>query len=154
MANAVWTWFKKIGHYIGIGMADANKFVTAVQESGILSIVPGGGLINSGIGVFEKVLAGTQQVEIAYAATNAPNALTGPQKLLAATPSALQALQTFVGATGLKITDPAKFQAIATTLTGLAADFWNIVEPVTGSKLPAPNVPAAPTPLPTPTTVA
>ena len=141
MSNRVWSWFKKVGHYIGIGMADAQKFVVALQESNLLSLIPGGGLINTGIGVFEKVLAGTQQVEASYAATQNPADQTGPQKLLAATPSAVQALQTFATTAGLKITNPAKLQTIATTLAGLGADFWNIVEPAQGSKLPAPSVP-------------
>lgn len=147
MANKVWTFFKKLGHWISVGAQDLDKFEQAVAASGALSIIPGGSLIQAGFGVFEKLFVGVHDVESSFAAAGL--ASSGPAKLLAATPKAVQSFLDFANAIGMKVTDPAKLQSISASYASLTADFWNILEPKSGDKLPTPPTPppvAAPPP--------
>jgi hypothetical protein len=144
--NKVWTWFKRLGHWIAVGAQDADKFLLAIQQSGILTLIPGiGGAVNTAVGIFEKILAGDLAVEqvsatLAQSGTN----LTGAQKLTLATPDALAAFVSYANAAGLKITDMSKAAQIAQGVASLGADFLNILEPTTGQKLPAPATSAEP----------
>jgi hypothetical protein len=149
MANKVWTFFKKLGHWISVGAQDIDKFEQAVAASGILNLIPGGAAIQAGFGVFEKIFLGVKDVQSTFSAANLAD--NGPAKLLAATPKAVQAFLDFANAIDMKVTDPVKLQTIATGYASLTADFWNILEPKTGDKLPTPNVPATPAPASTPT---
>jgi hypothetical protein len=146
MTNKIWSFFKKLGHYIALGTADINKFVEAAQQSGVFSLLPGGALINSGIGVFEKIVAGNNSVE-QIDATLGDAGLTSQQKLAAAVPNALLALNQYATAIGMKITpgQESKLQAISSGITSFVADYLNILQPINGDKLPVPNVPV-PTP--------
>jgi hypothetical protein len=158
VGNSVWTWFKKIGHYIAVGAQDADKFLLALQQSNILTLIPGvGGVVNAGVGIFEKILAGNFSVEqISATLAQSGTALTGAQKLTLATPDALAAFVAYANAAGLKITDMSKATQIAAGVASLGADFLNILEPLSGSKLPVPANPATPAsptaPVPTPET--
>jgi hypothetical protein len=143
MANQVWTWFKKLGHWISVGTADINKFVLAAQQSGVLTLLgPAGGVINAGIGVFEKIVAANTKVET-VAATLGSGALSSTQKLAMATPDALQALYAYADAIGMKISagKQAQVGTIAAGIASFGADFLNTLEPMAGDKLPTPNVP-------------
>jgi hypothetical protein len=146
MSNKVWTFFKKLGHWVAVGEKDINKFVQAAQQSQVLTLLgPIGTAINTGIGVFEKIVAANTQTEVA-AATLGDGTLTGAQKLAMSTPEALQALYVYAAAIGMKVSD-GKQQQIGTIASGLAsfgADFLNLLEPVSGDKLPTPATPAAP----------
>jgi hypothetical protein len=152
MSNSVWTWFKKIGHWIAVGAQDADKFLLAIQQSGILTLIPGvGGAINTGVGIFEKIIAGNTAVEqVSATLAQAGTTLTSAEKLTLATPDALAAFIAYAQAAGLKITDMSKAAQIAQGVASLGADFLNILEPATGAKLPTPNVPATPAPASTP----
>ena len=145
MSNPVWSWFKKAAHYVAVGVNDIEKFLQTSGALNLLSILPMGGALSAGIGVFEKVLGGVSTVEQTAAAWNLNNG-TGAQKLVAATPDAVQALLQFAQAANMKVTDQQKLQSIATTLASAGADFWNILQPVNAPGLPQPNVPSAPTP--------
>jgi hypothetical protein len=146
MSSGVWTWFKRLGHWIAVGAQDADKFVIAVQQSGILNLIPGvGGAINKGIGIFEKILAGNFAVErVSATLAQSGTTLTGAQKLTLATPDALEAFVLYANAIGFKITDMSKAAQIAQGVASLGADFLNILEPASGVKLPTPATPAAP----------
>jgi len=158
MSNSVWSWFKRLGHWVAVGAQDADKFLLAIQQSGILTLIPGvGGVVNAGVGIFEKILAGNFSVEqISATLAQSGTALTGAQKLTLATPDALAAFVSYANAAGLKITDMSKAAQIAQGVASLGADFLNILEPVSGNKLPAPATPAAPatTSAPSPTSQA
>jgi hypothetical protein len=147
MANRVWTWFSKLGHWIAVGAKDSDKYLMAIQQSGILTLLPGGSLVNTGVGILEKIIAGNTAVE-KIAATLAQNGtvLTGAQKLTLATPDALTAFVSYAQAAGLKITDMAKATQIAQGVASLGADFLNILEPVSGPSLPTPPNPPTPAP--------
>jgi hypothetical protein len=146
MSNKVWTFFKKLGHWVAVGERDINKFVQAAQQSQVLTLLgPLGTAINSGIGVFEKIVAANTKTEVA-AATLGDGTLTGAQKLAMSTPEALAALYAYAEAVGMKVSD-GKQQQIGTIAAGLAsfgADFLNLLEPVAGDKLATPPVPVAP----------
>jgi hypothetical protein len=143
-----WSWFKKAAHYVAVGVQDVEKFLQTSGALNLLSILPMGGAVQAGIGVFEKILGGVSQVEQTAAAWNQNNG-TGPQKLIAATPDAIQALLQLANAAGMKVTDQVKLQSIAAALASAGADFWNIVEPISAPSLPTPPTPA-PTPAATP----
>lgn len=144
MSNAVWSWFKKAAHYVSVGINDAEKFLQTSGALNLVSLFPVGGAVLAGIGVFEKALGGASTVEKAAAAFGMQSG-TGAQKLVAATPDALEALLQLAQAAGMKVTDQAKLQTIAGTLAGAAADFWNVLEPVSAPSLPTPPAPAAKT---------
>lgn len=150
MANKVWTWFSKLGHWLSVGTADANKFILATQQSGVLTLLgPVGGIINSGIGVFEKVVAANTKVE-QISATLGSGVLTGPQKLSLAAPDAASALLQYAAAIGMKVSDQnqAKVGTIAAGIASFGADFLNLLEPIAGDKLPTPPPTAPATPQP------
>jgi len=140
MSNSVWTWFKKLGHWLAVGAQDADKFLLAIQQSGILTLIPGvGGAINTGIGIFEKIIAGNTAVEtVAATLAQSGTTLTSAQKLTLATPDALAAFVAYANAAGLKITDMSKAAQIAQGVASLGADFLNILEPANGPKLATP----------------
>jgi|ERR1700685_151755 len=146
MANSVWTWFKKVGHYIAVGEQDINKFIEATQQSQVLTLLgPIGTAINTGIGVFEKIIAGNTSVQIIANTVQEAN-LTNAQKLAMATPNALSALSQYASAIGMKVPPEkaAQLQTIASGIASFGADFLNLLEPVGGDKLPVPATPAAP----------
>jgi hypothetical protein len=148
MSSGVWTWFKKLGHWIAIGEGDINKFVEATQQSQVLTLLgPLGTAINTGIGVFEKILAGNTSVQVIANTVQEAN-LTNAQKLAMATPNALAALNQYATAIGMKISpDKAvQLQTIASGIASFGADFLNLLEPVDGDKLPVPNTPPVATP--------
>jgi hypothetical protein len=151
MSNKVWTWFSKLGHWIALGAKDADKFLLAIQQSGILTLIPGvGGIVNASVGIFEKIIAGNTAVEqVSATLAQSGTILTSAQKLTLATPDALAAFVAYAQAAGLKITDMSKAAQIAQGVASLGADFLNILEPASGAKLPTPSgpsIPAAPTP--------
>lgn len=143
MSNAVWSWFKKAAHYLAVGVNDAEKFLATSGALNLIKLFPLGGIALSAIGVFEKALGGASSVEQAAAAFGMQSG-TGAQKLVAATPDAIQALLQFAQTAGMKVTDQQKLNTIASTIAGAAADFWNILEPVNGPSLPTPATPTAP----------
>jgi hypothetical protein len=151
MANSVWSWFKKVGHWIAVGAKDADKFAVALQQSGILTLVPGGTVINTGIGILEKIIAGNTKVEqISATLAQTGTTLTGAQKLTLATPDALAAFVSYAQAAGFKITDMSKAALIAQGVASLGADFLNILEPASGPSLPTPPNPPTPAAAPKP----
>jgi hypothetical protein len=143
VGNSAWTWFKKIGHYIAVGAQDADKFLLALQQSNILTLIPGvGPVVNASVGIFEKIIAGNTNVEqISASLAQSGTTLTSAQKLTLATPDALAAFVAYANAVGLKITDMSKATQIAAGVASLGADFLNIVEPLNAPKLPAPSEP-------------
>jgi hypothetical protein len=144
MSNPVWSWFKKAAHYVKVGVVDANKFLQTSGALNLLSLLPAGGALQIGVGVFEKALAAASKAEQA-AAVFAPNvAGTGPQKLLLSTPEVEQALYQLLSAAGLKNTNQQKVNTIAAAIVGAAADLWNVVEPVNGQSLPQPTIDVQP----------
>lgn len=146
MSNKVWTFFKKLGHWIAVREKDVNKFLQAAQQSQVLTLFgPVGTVINTGIGVFEKIVSANTKTEIA-AATLGDGTLTSAQKLAMSTPEALQALYAYADAIGMRVSDGKQQQIgiIATGIASLEADFLNLLEPVNGDKLPTPATPAAP----------
>jgi hypothetical protein len=146
MANKVWTWFSKVGHYIAVGANDAENFLKALSQSNLLTLIPGLGTVaNVGLGVFEKIVAGNTNVErIAASLAQAGTPLTSAQKLTMSTPDALSAFVAYANAAGLKITSMSKATQIASGISSLTADFLNILEPVNAPSLPTPATPAAP----------
>jgi hypothetical protein len=146
MSSGVWTWFKKVGHWIAVGEGDINKFIQATQQSQVLTLLgPIGTAINTGIGVFEKILAGNTNVQIISNTVQEAN-LTNAQKLAMATPNALAALDQYASAIGMQIpaAKAAQLQTIASGIASFGADFLNLLEPVGGDKLATPATPAAP----------
>ena len=145
VSNSVWTWFKKVGHYLAVGAQDADKFLLALQQSNILTLIPGiGPVVNASVGIFEKIIAGNTNVEqISASLAQAGTTLTSAQKLTLATPDALAAFVAYANAAGLKITDMSKATQIAAGVASLGADFLNILEPLSGNELPNPATPAA-----------
>lgn len=137
MSNAVWSWFKKAAHYVAVGVNDVEKFLATSGALNLISLFPVGGAVLTGIGVFEKALGGASTVEKAAAAFGMQSG-TGAQKLVAATPDAVEALLQFAQTAGMKVMDQQKLGTIASTIAGAAADFWNILEPVSGPSLPTP----------------
>lgn len=142
MSNAVLSWFKKAAHYVAIGVQDAEKFLATSGALNLISLFPVGGAVMAGIGVFEKALGGASTVEKAAAAFGMQSG-TGAQKLVAATPGAVEALLQFAQVAGMKVTDQQKLGTIASTVAGAAADFWNILEPLNAPSLPTPATPMA-----------
>jgi hypothetical protein len=143
MSNKVWSWFAKAAHYVAVGEQDAEKFLATSGALNLISLFPLGGAVQAGIGIFEKALGGASTVERTAAAFGMQSG-TGAQKLVAATPDAVEALLQFAQVAGMKVTDQQKLGTIASTIAGAAADFWNILEPVNAPGLPTPATPAAP----------
>jgi hypothetical protein len=147
MSNAVWTWFKKLGHWIAVGAADGEKAVEALRQSGVLTLLgPLGSEIQLGIGVFEKILAGNTEVQV-LSSTLGDGTLTGAQKLTMATPKAVGALLTYADAIGMTVPQDkaTELQTISSGIASFGADFLNLLVPKGGDKLPTPPTPPAAT---------
>lgn len=147
MSNKAWTWFKKVGHWIAVGTQDIQKFEQAAAQSGVLSLIPGGQVINTGFGILEKIFSGNTQVQIT-ASTLGDGTLTNAQKLLMATPTALKAFNDYAASIGMKVSSSksAELQTIVSGVASFGADFLNLLEPIDGDKLPVPNTPPVATP--------
>jgi hypothetical protein len=151
MANRVWTWFKKAGHYIGVGITDVNKFLQTSGAMNLLSLLPAGGAVAAGVGVFEKIMGVAAQVETTVTSVLGPSTQSGPQKLAAVVPSAVAELLQLAAAAGMKVTDTVKLGQIAASIGSATADFWNILEPVNSTIVNLPVPPAVSTsPAPVP----
>lgn len=150
MSNKVWTWFKKVGHWVAVGAGDVEKFVEAVDQSNVLTLLgPVGTGIQAGIGVFEKILAGNTKVQV-LSSTLGDGTLTNAQKLTMATPDAVGALLTYADAIGMTVPKEkaAELQTISAGIASFGADFLNLLVPKGGDKLPTPPVPPTANPVP------
>lgn len=93
--------------------------------------IPGkaGQAIQTGINDFEQVAGVVQTVETVFTTINGPDAKTGPEKLLAATPLVAQVILQSSALAGKKIADPTLFQSGCAKVAGGFADILNSIHP-------------------------